>query len=52
MTIYIDILFEKNLLKLDVTHAFLGLSHIHPNELDEQDEKQDKKNLKKLIGKI
>ena len=34
VTIYIDILFEKDLLKLDVTHAFLGLTHIHPDELD------------------
>ncbi|WP_104742341.1 hypothetical protein [Helicobacter trogontum] len=36
VTIYIDILFEKDLLKLDVTHAFLGLTHTHPDELDSQ----------------
>ncbi|TLD92753.1 hypothetical protein LS80_010900 [Helicobacter trogontum] len=34
VTIYIDILFEKDLLKLDVTHAFLGLTHTHLDELD------------------
>ncbi|GAD18595.1 MULTISPECIES: hypothetical protein [Helicobacter] len=33
VTIYIDILFEKDLLKLDVTHALLGLTRKHPDEL-------------------
>ncbi|WP_394977563.1 hypothetical protein [uncultured Helicobacter sp.] len=37
VTIYIDILFEKELLKLDATHAFLGLTHTHPDELDKID---------------
>ena len=37
VTIYIDILFEKDLLKLDVTHAFLGLTHTHPDKLDKID---------------
>lgn len=34
VTIYIDILFEKSLVELDATHAFLGLTRKHPNELD------------------
>lgn len=34
VTIYIDILFEKSLVELDATHAFLGLTRKHPNVLD------------------
>ena len=49
VTIYIDILFEKDLLKLDVTHAFLGLSHIHPDELDKQDEQTRKEKLNRIF---
>ena len=38
VTIYIDILFEKELLKLDATHAFLGLTKDkNPDELDKID---------------
>ncbi|BDB64012.1 hypothetical protein T36_0459 [Helicobacter cinaedi] len=39
------------MLKLDVTHAFLGLSHIHPDELDKQDEQTRKEKLKKADWK-
>ena len=46
VTIYIDILFEKDLLKLDVTHAFLGLTYTHPDELDKQDKKIRQEKLK------
>ena len=46
VTIYIDILFEKDLLKLDVTHAFLGLTHIHPDKLDEIDRQTKQEKLK------
>lgn len=36
VTIYIDKLVEKELfLRLDFTHAFLGLTRKHPDELDE-----------------
>ena len=46
VTIYIDILFEKDLLKLDVTHAFLGLTHTHPDELDKIDSQTRMQKLK------
>ena len=46
VTIYIDILFEKDLLKLDVTHAFLGLTHIHPDKLDKIDSQTRMQKLK------
>ncbi|WP_426722670.1 hypothetical protein [Campylobacter coli] len=46
VTIYIDILFEKELLKLDATHAFLGLTHTHPDELDKIDSQTRMQKLK------
>ena len=46
VTIYIDILFEKDLLKLDATHAFLGLTHTHPDELDKIDSQTRMQKLK------
>ena len=46
VTIYIDILFEKELLKLDATHAFLGLTHIHPDKLDKIDSQTRMQKLK------
>ena len=46
VAIYIDIFFEKDLLKLDVTHAFLGLTHTHPDELDKRDEQIRQEKLK------
>lgn len=42
VTIYIDQLFDFE----GATHAFLGLTHIHPNELDEIDKELRKEKLK------
>lgn len=36
----------------NIPHAFLGLTHKHPDELDLQDEKAKQKSLKMRIGKI
>ena len=47
-TIYIDPIFELE----GFTHAFLGLTHTHPDELDKIDSEIKMQKLKMLIGKI
>lgn len=47
-TIYIDLITDWQ----GFTHAFLGLTHIHPNELDEIDKELRDEKLKIKIGKI
>ena len=42
VTIYVDTLNDLE----GFTHAFLGLTHTHPDELDEQDKKTSNDKLK------
>ena len=49
ITLYIEPMKPKlDKIPVSIPHAFLGLTRKHPDDLD----KQEKKNLKMLIGKI
>ena len=52
VTIYVDKLFEKDLLNLDFTHTFLGLTRKHPDELGEFIFKKNIQHLDYEFGKM